>query len=140
MEYIDNKGMEFPDIVQKRNVIRFLQANDYKVKPAVKELQQHLEWREKYLPIIITPVQKELIDFGYLYTHGRDKIFRPLVVHNPKVFKTIKPDIEEALLACHFVMQYIIEHSKFKEIRFSAHSRSNRKLDSCDRFRKYERQ
>lgn len=54
----------------------------------------------------------ELLDNGYLYTHGRDKLFRPLVIHNPKVFKTINPEMDDALLACHFVMQYIIENSK----------------------------
>mmetsp|Transcript_25423 Transcript_25423/g.25176 ORF Transcript_25423/g.25176 Transcript_25423/m.25176 type:complete len:132 (+) Transcript_25423:309-704(+) len=87
--------------------MRFLQANDYKPKLAVKELQQNLTWREEHLPIILTDVQKELIDNGYLYTHGRDKLFRPLVVHNPKVYKAFKPDIDEALMACHFVMHYI---------------------------------
>jgi len=110
IDHIDQKGITFPDIVQKRNIIRFLQANDYKVKPALKELQSHLDWRDKHLPIVIGETQKELINAGYLYTHGRDKFFRPFVVHNPKVFKRLKPDINEALKACHFVMQYVVEH------------------------------
>ena len=90
--------------------MRFLQANDYKTKPALKEIFQHLEWRKENLPIIINDMQKSLIDHGFLYTHGRDKLFRPLVIHNPRIFKTMKPDINEALIACHFVMQYIVEH------------------------------
>jgi len=54
-----------------------LQANDYKVKPALKELQSHLDWRVEHLPIFIDDAQKELLDNGYIYTHGRDKLFRP---------------------------------------------------------------
>ena len=86
-------------MVQKRNIIRFLQANDYKTKPAVQELQSHLVWREKNLPIILNPVRMELLDNGFLYTHGRDKFFRPLVIHNPVVFKMLNPSTDDALLA-----------------------------------------
>jgi len=84
---------------RNKDIIRFLQANGYKPKTAVKDLQQNIEWRVEHLPIILTDIQKELLDNGYLYTHGRDKFFRPLVVHNPKVYKTFKPEVDEALNA-----------------------------------------
>jgi len=53
--------------------------------------------------------------------------------------KQFNPEIEEALQALHFVMQYIVEYSKQPLANpFSAGARQNWKLDSNNRFAEYE--
>ena len=110
---MDKHDIVFPSIVQKRNIMRFLQGNNYKVKATIDEIKSHLEWRKQNLPIYINEPAKQLLDNGYLYVYGRDRYFRPGIYHNPKVFKVVKPPEEDALVAVHFVMQYVVNFSKY---------------------------
>lgn len=116
---MDKHDIVFPSIVQKRNIMRFLQGNNYKVKATIDEIKSHLEWRKQNLPIYINEPAKQLLDNGYLYVYGRDRYFRPGIYHNPKVFKVVKPPEEDALVAVHFVMQYVVNFSK--HIKFKYH-------------------
>jgi len=42
-----------------------------------------MQWRKEHIPPKLTSLCEKLINSGYMYIHGRDKKFRPLIVINP---------------------------------------------------------
>lgn len=86
-----------------------------------------MEWRTTYIPPRLDSMQKsakshnsqslweQLIHSGFMYVHGRDKQFRPLIVINPKAltpFKSYGTDVvgEEIIKWCIFIIEYIKEN------------------------------
>ena len=51
-----------------------------------------------------------LLDSGLYYMYGRDTSLRPLLVFSPKVILTLEIELDDAMLATHFVAQYIIDN------------------------------
>ena len=87
-----------------------MQGNDFKVPVWAQKLVEHLEWRRDHLPIILNDTQKLILDSGLFYVHGRDRCLRPVTYFCPKIILSIQSELEESLLACHFVAHYIIEN------------------------------
>ena len=79
----------------------------------ISEINSYLKWKENNLPNVLSKEQMNLLDSGFMYTHGRDKVFRPLLILNPKVFVDLKVSDEDTIKASHFVLQYMLNHSKF---------------------------
>jgi hypothetical protein len=52
----------------------------------------------------------DLLESGLYYMHGRDKSLRPLMMFCPKVFVTLKMDLHDAMMATHFMGQYIVNY------------------------------
>lgn len=109
-DYVKDNNLILPSNVGKSVAIRFLQANHYKVKKTVEDLLAHLDWRKATLPIYLTTVQKQFLDEGLFYIHGRDRLFRPLNIFDPRVIIGKKADQEEVLMMVHFVFHYLIEN------------------------------
>lgn len=110
LDYVNQNEVVLPSMVDKSMTMRFLQANHYKVKKAVEDILSHLDWRKTTLPIILTSMQKQFLDEGMFYIHGRDKNFRPLNVFDPRVIIGKNADQDEVLMIVHFVLQYIIDN------------------------------
>jgi len=111
VEHLDGENIEVPEWVTKRMHLRVLEGEEFKTKQASKRLLEHLKWREETLPITLNDNMHELIaDLGLFYTHGRDRSLRPLTFFQPIVVVGRKVDLEESLLACHYVAQHIIEN------------------------------
>mmetsp|Transcript_19495 Transcript_19495/g.22687 ORF Transcript_19495/g.22687 Transcript_19495/m.22687 type:complete len:242 (+) Transcript_19495:420-1145(+) len=56
-----------------------------------------------------------LLDSGFLYIHGRDKNFRPLIVLNTRVFADLQPEDEDTMASTHFVLQYMETYMTLEE-------------------------
>jgi hypothetical protein len=110
LDYVEDNQIVLPSLVDKSMTMRFLQANHYKVKKASEDLLSHLDWRVNTLPILLTTAQKQFLDEGMFYIHGRDRNFRPLNVFDPRVVVGKNADKEEILMIVHFVLQYIIDN------------------------------
>ena len=61
-EYVENLGATLPEVMTKRRIMRFLLANHMKIKNTYENIIQHLEWREKMKPIILTENHKKMLD------------------------------------------------------------------------------
>lgn len=109
-EYFEEHNIVIPAWVTKRMKMRNMQGNDFKIPVCAQKLVEHLEWREKNLPIILNDTQKLIIDSGLFYVHGRDRSLRPVSYFCPKIILGIKCELEESLLACHFIAHYVIEN------------------------------
>ena len=62
-------------------ILRFLVARYFDVKKVVKELRNHLEWRQIYYPIpMLTKEGLNLLNSGFMYIHGRTKDLSPIIM------------------------------------------------------------
>ena len=53
---------------------------------------------------------KDLLDSGLYYIHGRDRSLRPITFFSPAVVLVKQFDINDAIIASHFVDQYMINY------------------------------
>ena len=101
--------MSLPETFAVHDRMRFLQATKYKTKKTVEAIQNHLQWREKSLPAVLNDASARLINSGFLYVHGRDRFFRPMLIINPRrllQFKGIVGD-EDVIRATVFLLEYM---------------------------------
>ena len=89
--------------------MRILDACQLDIEAAVEELNFDHKWRVKTLPIFLSDSMKNLLQSGLYYAHGRDRSLRPITIFSPAVALNHKFGIKEAILASHFVDQYVID-------------------------------
>lgn len=109
-EYLKDNNIMLPEWVKKRDKMRPITGEDYKIDAAAKNLIQILEWKDKNFPMVLTDNQKTLLTSGLYFVHGRDRSLRPITFFCPKIILDLGIDIVESLPACQFIAQYIIEH------------------------------
>lgn len=61
------------------HILRFLQATQYNIIKTTDIILNHIEWRKVNLPPKITDKSKEILNSGFIYIHGRDSRFRPIM-------------------------------------------------------------
>jgi len=108
-----NKRVIFPDSWNERNTLRFLQATGYNNAKTIEYLIAHFEFRGKTFPIKINDKVIEILNSGFLYSHGRDQRFRPILVINAKIYKKKHKDTystDDWVLAVMYFMEYIINN------------------------------
>ena len=111
-KFLEEKSIILPNYWEKFNTIRFLQANGYDFEKTLKFIMEHIEWRLKYLPVVPTDNVKRILNLGYLYIHGRDNRFRPILVLNPDIFvqNLNKYCLDDWINALIYMLEYIKEH------------------------------
>ncbi|CDW83431.1 UNKNOWN [Stylonychia lemnae] len=102
---------EIPESFEDGDCLKYLQANDYRVKETVASIRDHLKWRVQSLPCSITSEAIALIKTGFLYVHGRDRFYRPCIVFQPLVIEQLKTKqvikTEAIITATVFILEYI---------------------------------
>lgn len=100
----------YPKDWDESKSLRFLQATGYKLDKTIEMLLNHFEWRSKNIPPHITENAMKILNSGFIYIHGRDNHFRPVMVlrcsefmKNRKIF--CFEDWEKAVI---FFMEYSI--------------------------------
>ena len=94
-----------------------MQATSFKEPDCYKALENYVEWKKANIPPILSDMTAKMINSGFFYIHGRDRMFRPIIVINPRqlrAFKDYKMDdtitFEQTILACSFIMEYVTKH------------------------------
>ena len=107
----NKKKLIFPPDYKESQLLRFLQATGYNYSKTIEIVIENIEWREKLIPPIITPKVIELLNCGFMYIHGRDNNYRPIMVINADVFLRLKDNYvyDDWLLCIIFIMEYLIE-------------------------------
>jgi len=90
-------------------VLRFLQASGFKNEKALTSISNYTSWRESKLPINIDQKLEEFLNSGFLYVHGRDHKFRPIVVFNVNQIDPKNFDFELIINALTFWFEYVID-------------------------------
>jgi len=89
-------------------ILRFLQANGFKNEKTLHSIQEHTTWSETMLPITLNDKIREFLNSGFLYVHGRDHKFRPIVVFNINLIDPKTVDFDVVTKALTFGLEYII--------------------------------
>jgi len=89
-------------------ILRFLQANDFKMQKTLVSVKDHTSWRETQLPVPMDKKLEEFLNSGFLYVHGRDHKFRPIVVFNIYQLDPKTLDMDVVTRALTFWLEYII--------------------------------
>jgi hypothetical protein len=94
------------------DTLRFLQSDKYDCIKTLESIRQHLQWRNENLPKEITFKAMEILNSGFLYVHGRDSRFRPLIILITKYFfkhnsRYTYNDWETAII---YLLEHIIKH------------------------------
>ncbi|CAI2369390.1 unnamed protein product [Moneuplotes crassus] len=113
LDYFYDKGEELPEGVTKRRALRFLNGNSFDIKKTYENIIKHIEWRGEMKPFILSEGDMNLLDKGFIYIHGRDKNFRPILVINAKIIagKGVDPDdvFNTAWFVCHYMIENILK-------------------------------
>ena len=68
--------------------MRLLQASEYDIKKTYTSIKENIEWLNS-VPKVINDTIIYLLNSGFLYIHGRDCHFRPIIVVSIKMLKVI---------------------------------------------------
>ena len=94
--------------------LRFVYATECNIKKSYERLEKYLQWHKNMFPMYITPGDNicKLLNLGFLYVHGRDHQFRPIIICQPNVFmKHIKEYTgDELIRASAFLFQYTVNN------------------------------
>ena len=90
------------------NIFRQLQGADYDIEKGFNEIEKEIKFKNEKLPIEIKEDFIKIINSGFLYVHGRDKYYRPLIVFNPGLFNSIECSMENWENFGVFFMEFLV--------------------------------
>ena len=90
------------------NIFRQLQGADFDIEKGFGEIVKEINFKNKKLPIEMEDVFIKIMNSGFIYVHGRDKCYRPLIVFNPAIFTSIDCSLENWEKFGVFFMEFLI--------------------------------
>ena len=106
--------IHLPDFFEDYLLLAFIYSTGCDLKESYKRVVDYIKFSSSTFPIVIKPNSKfiEILNRGFVYVHGRDSRFRPILVCQCKIFQKYYKnyDIEEILKAVYFLCQFIINN------------------------------
>ena len=90
------------------NIFRQLQGSDFNVEKAFNDVTHEIIYKNEKLPFTLTTDIEKVLNSGFVYIHGRDNHFRPLIFMNPGKFFDTQIPIESWENVAPFIMEYLI--------------------------------
>ena len=113
LEYeIKNGKINYPLNWLESDTMRLLQASEYDIKKTYTAIKENINWLNT-IPNTINNTIIYLLNSGFMYVHGRDCHFRPIIVVSIKMIKKILSqnysfdDINRSII---YLMNYIIKY------------------------------
>ena len=89
-------------------MLRLLHASQFNHKKTFHNIEHQILWRAENIPVKISDSVENMIKSGFMYVHGRDRNFRPLIVIRPRIVTEIGiTDPNDGIMACVFMMEYV---------------------------------
>jgi hypothetical protein len=106
------KKLIFPSWFKESDKLRLNQATSYNYSKTIKLILESIEWREANIPPRLTNKVLEILNCGFVYVHGRDCKFRPIIVINVEYYKKNEDlyTYDEWLQATIYFMEYIVNN------------------------------
>ena len=95
--------------------MRVIYSLRFDVTKVIDELEIYSKHLDKFWNISLTRNMMALLDSGLYYIHGRDRSLRPIVVFTPEIALKIKANVQDAVVASHFVNNYILKYLLWEE-------------------------
>lgn len=91
---------------------RYLQATGFDIKKTINLLIENIKWRSELIPPKISDKIIQLLNCGFMYVHGRDNNYRPIIVLQAKVYMDKKDmyTYDDWLNTVIFFMEYIVNN------------------------------
>ncbi|KAL8269707.1 hypothetical protein Esti_006360 [Eimeria stiedai] len=102
----DKELAESPVFADDRYAVRFLQGNDWDAARCLGDMKRHIHWRAKTLPIYRSAVDS-LLPRGFMYVHGRDEAYRPILVLRCR--SIAESSVEEVMPVVIYWLEFILE-------------------------------
>ena len=106
--------VKVPSYIDDALFLRFIYADECDMEVSFKRLVKYLELINKTFPMVMKPQSKlkEILNKGFVYAHGRDCRFRPILVFRVKEFVKNQNiySVEEVVEAGLFLGQFILNH------------------------------
>lgn len=109
-EYIISNNHKLPDNYKLEDRLRQLQGNGYKIEESFKEMLHEIEWKQNNLPIQLNDDIEYVLNTGFIYIHGKDNCFRPLIVVNPMKYDKTKYPLETWSKGLYFLIDYLFHN------------------------------
>lgn len=106
-QYCIEKNYKFPNEYSYVEMLRQLQGQDFNIEKAFKEITHEIDWKTNNLPVPFDDDIKEILNSGFIYIHGRDNRFRPVIFLNPGRYNKEKYKIENYQKTVKYFMEYI---------------------------------
>ena len=109
-----NAKINYPSDWHESDTMRILQAVDYDIKKAYNNIIENIQWLET-IPKTINDKTIYLLNSGFMYVHGRDHHFRPVIFCTIKKVKNLLAsddnynfeDINRSII---YLMNYVMEY------------------------------
>lgn len=108
----DDDKFYLPEDYKKEEIRRFLQATGFNSSKSLELLKENIRWRRELIPPKMSDKIIEILNSGYIYVHGRDNNFRPILVLNANIYMKLKDkyQFEDWLNSVIVFMEYIIKN------------------------------
>ena len=114
-EFMDyyNKNLKdkliFPEYWLESETRKCLQASKYDIQKTIQKIKDEIEYK---IPEIPYDTYEEIIHSGFLYMHGLDAHFRPIIITNAKAYMKLmdKYPLENFVKAIDVFMKYLYTH------------------------------
>lgn len=90
------------------NIFRQLQGADFDIEKGFKEIAHEIIFKNEKLPMEINDDFINIMNSGFLYVHGRDKFYRPLIMFNPGLLSTVNCSLENWNKFGVFFMEFLV--------------------------------
>ena len=88
-EYEASTGkINYPNFWLESDTMRLLQASEFDIKKTYSAIKENIEWLNT-IPKAINDKIIYLLNSGFLYIHGRDFHFRPIIIVSIKMLKVV---------------------------------------------------
>ena len=104
--------INYPSGWLESDTMRLLQASEYDIKKAYSTINENIQWLNS-IPKTINIKIITLLNSGFMYVHGRDHHFRPIIIVSIKIIKKLLSedysfdDINQSII---YLMNYIIKY------------------------------
>ena len=106
--------VKLPEFFDDALLLRFIYADDCEMEKVFKRLVKYIDWSNKTFPITIHPKSKliEILNKGFVYSHGRDCRFRPILIFRAQEFVKNQKNysVEEVVEAGAFLGQFVLNN------------------------------
>ena len=115
----EQKQCDVPANFGDRNVLKFVQANFFKIDKAGEKLFKHFAWLQT-LPNEpkLTNHTLKLLQSGCFYIFGRDKYYRPCLVMDAAVMHRLGKESPESVTSDNFTALFIFLYQYLKNVMF----------------------
>ena len=110
----NHSEVKLPEFFDDALLLRFIYADECEMEKVFKRLVKYIEWSNKTFPITIHPKSKliEILNKGFVYAHGRDCRFRPIIIFRAQEFVKNQKNysVEEVVEAGAFLGQFVLNN------------------------------